>query len=119
MVLKRFRCSDVPVLPAEKEAAAAEETSACTSLDSSLSSGHSPLSTHCAVKGATMEPSMVTLKEGPIQVPEGFPIVTAEMENKRVDSSEDRKVSFKNVHVKEFDRVVGDNPSCSFGVPIS
>ena len=29
------------------------------------------------------------------------------------------KVQFKHVQVREFERVIGDNPSCSSGAPVS
>lgn len=34
---------------------------------------------------------------------------------RRVDSN----VSFQSVNVREYDRTIGDNPSCSYGIPIS
>jgi hypothetical protein len=30
-----------------------------------------------------------------------------------------KEVSFRSVHVREFERVIGDNPSCSSGAPIA
>ena len=33
-------------------------------------------------------------------------------------SSSPRMIRFQNVHVREFERIVGDNPSCSCGAPI-
>lgn len=97
------------MLQNQKVDAMVEETSTCTSLDDSLSSGYSLQSAHATTKGV-IEPSMVTLEEGP---------VSDVAPDTRSKNGEDRKVSFKHVHVKEFDRVIGDNPACSFGVPIS
>lgn len=109
--MKRIRCRETPepVLPKEKGNTATEETSTCTySLDDSLSSGNSLNSTHAATQKCVIEPNMSPLPEGPVSDDHSFSA-----------KSKDRRVAFNHVHVKEFDRVVGDNPSCSFGVPIS
>jgi hypothetical protein len=30
-----------------------------------------------------------------------------------------RKVRFRHVQVREFERIIGDNPSCSSGAPVA
>ncbi len=107
MVLKRFRCRHETLLLVQKDASAAEEASHCTLLDDS--SGNSSQSTHGAVKGA------MESKVGSLMAPEA----AIDVRRNNSDGSEARKVSFDYVLVKEFDRIIGDNPSCSFGVPIS
>ncbi|GAX26142.1 hypothetical protein FisN_18Hh258 [Fistulifera solaris] len=100
--MNKLRCTDiVTTLNPQKDDATIEETSTCTSLDDSLSSGQS----NSATKSIDT-PSSTALPEGPLIM---------KLDNKGLE----RKVSFKQVHVKEFDRIIGDNPSCSFGVPIS
>ncbi|GAX17602.1 hypothetical protein FisN_18Lh258 [Fistulifera solaris] len=103
--MNKLRCTDTLIsLNPQKDDATIEETSTCTSLDDSLSSGNSMRST--SVETSIDTPS-TALSEGPL---------TTIM---KLDNGLERKVSFKHVHVKEFDRIIGDNPSCSFGVPIS
>lgn len=105
------------VLEAEKVAALIEETSTCTSSDDSFSSGDSPQCIHYGVEG------VIASNTDESEESNGeFPELNTEdikLSSKRSEVREYRKVSFSNVHVKEFDRVVGDNPSCSFGVPIT
>lgn len=97
---------------------AAEETSTCTSLDDSLSSGNS-LNTNNSAHATTnnntnkVEPSMSPLPEGPISNE------CSSSAGAGILRSKERRVAFNHVHVKEFDRIIGDNPSCSYGVPIS
>ncbi len=105
--MNKLRCTDIVIsLNTQKDDATIEETSTCTSLDDSLSSGNSLQSTNAT---KNMNTPITSLPEGPLSA---TTIV-------KVDNNLERKVSFKQVHVKEFDRIIGDNPSCSFGVPIS
>ena len=54
-----------------------------------------------------------------VQVKSILKMPTNENEEQKVDSRERYTVRFKTIEVREYERIVGDNPSCSKGPPIS
>ena len=54
-----------------------------------------------------------------VQVKSILKLSTSKNEEQKIESRERYSVRFKTIEVREYERVVGDNPSCSKGPPIS